>query len=202
MAPGRSTHLKYIEPSWFVIMLIASTLGVAGCAASNSSNPSPLPAAQTTAPVVTAPPVITTHLHILIASIVFPSFTCRTPDQDPCRGLADSTDAATASSNIAGDGTLAGTLVVDVSDPGPEGRCNTVDEKETFTFPAGSISIRSWHRDCNWIGPRIQTVFVITGGTGTFAGATGYGTERDDAPDGFAYDGAITYPGTPAPPAS
>ena len=67
-----------------------------------------------------------------------------------------------------------------------------MSEDGTFTFDSGTISFRSWHRDCNFTGPRIQTIFAITGGTGAFDGATGWGTERDDAPDGFAFDGTIT----------
>lgn len=150
-----------------MVLAMGSVLSVAACAASSTPAPSATPA-----PVAT-----TTGVHIIISSIAFTS---------------DGWKAA-ATSPVMGDGSVAGDLVVDDSDPGPEGNCNTVDERGTFSFSAGSISYRSWHRDCNFTGPRIQTEFAITGGTGEFAGATGYGTERDDAPEGFVYDGTITY---------
>jgi len=151
--------------------IAALAFGLVGCNATAGPS-STLQPAVTAAP---APTPTTTHLHVVIGDITF-----------------DDSAHADASSPTAGSGKLRSTLVVDASDPGPNNACNTVDETGTFTFAAGTITYRSWHRDCNFGGPRIQTIFAITGGTGAWAGATGWGTERDDAPDGFAYDGTIT----------
>jgi hypothetical protein len=159
--------------------IAALAFGLVGCHA--TAGPSSMPqAAVTPAP---APTPTTTHLHVVIGAITF-----------------DDTAHADASSPTAGSGKLQSALVVDASDPGPNKDCNTVDETGTFTFAAGTITYRSWHRDCNFGGPRIQTIFAITGGTGAWAGATGWGTERDDAPDGFAYDGTITTLAVPIQP--
>ena len=89
--------------------------------------------------------------------------------------------AATATSADLGVGTLRGLLTVDDSDPGPNHDCNTVSEDSTFTFNSGTISYRSWHRDCNFGGPRIQTIFAITGGTGAFDGLGFGGGDRFSA---------------------
>lgn len=141
------------------------------------TTPAPTPAPTPTQTPMPAPTPVSTHLHIVIDNLKF----------DP-QG-----DTATATSPDLGAGTLRALLTVDDSDPGPKNDCNTVSEDATFTFKTGTISYRSWHRDCNFGGPRIQTIFAITGGTGAFVGATGWGTERDDAPDGFAFDGTMTH---------
>src|SRR6476660_9088088 len=76
-------------------------------------------------------------------------------------------------------GTAENSLVIDFS-PAFDAPCNTVDETPTFTFEAGTITTHSYHRDCNATispGPRVNTDFVVTGGTGAFAGATGSGHE-------------------------
>jgi hypothetical protein len=159
--------------------IAAFALGLGACSATATPSSTPRPAV-TAAP---APTPTTTHLHVVIGTITFDEYA-----------------HADASSPTAGSGTLQSVLAVDASDPGPNNNCNTVDETGTFTFAAGTITYRSWHRDCNFGGPRIQTIFAIIGGTGAWAGATGWGTERDDAPDGFAYDGTITTVPVPAQP--
>ena len=183
------------------VLAWASFLSLAACtAAAPATGVPPSAVAMPMAEATPAPIARTEPLHVVISSIAFPTFRCRQAGQDPCRAVADSTSTADASSNLAGTGSMSTSLAVDFTDPGPKGDCNTVDETGTFTFPTGTISFRSWHRDCNFDGPRIQTVFAITGGTGAFAGAVGYGTERDDAPDGFVYDGSITYVATTSTP--
>ena len=148
-----------------------------GCSAASTPLSTPTPSVSPTPMPTPAPTPVTEHLHIVIDNIQFDA-----------KG-----DTATATSPLLGAGTLRALLTVNDSDPGPDNTCNTVSEDATFTFKTGTISYRSWHRDCNFGGPRIQTIFAITGGTGTFEGATGWGEERDDAPDGFAFDGTITH---------
>jgi hypothetical protein len=134
-------------------------------------------------------------LGISVTNVTFPSFACRTAGKDPCRGLADAVFEGKVTSRSSGDGTLRAVAVIDDSDPGPNGSCNTVDETATFAFSTGGITVHSLHRDCNFGGPRTQTLFVVTGGTGAFAGATGSGTEKgSDA--GLFYDGTITVTGS------
>lgn len=164
-------------------------LALAGCAGAGTPAPTATPAASP----------ITKALGITASTVTFPSYACRTAGQDPCRGLADAVFEAKVASKVAGDGTLRAVVVIDDTDPGPNGDCNTVDETGTFTFSAGSIAVRSLHRDCNFGGPRTQTLFIVTGGTGSFSGATGFGTEKGTAA-GLSYDGMITYSGsTPSP---
>lgn len=72
--------------------------------------------------------------------------------------------------------------------------CNHVSEDAVFTFPEGTISIHSDHTDCPaWIrpGPRIDTEFQVTGGTGAFSGAKGGGSELGEA--SVVYNGTISY---------
>jgi hypothetical protein len=76
--------------------------------------------------------------------------------------------------------------------------CNVVDETTVCTFVAGTITIPSYHQDCPATirpGPRIDTTFTITGGTGDFAGATGGGVElsahAEHAP--VVYNGTIDF---------
>jgi hypothetical protein len=78
-----------------------------------------------------------------------------------------------ASSNLStGKGSFQADITVDFS---PGGTCNIVDEPGVFTFGNGTISTHSHHEDCATHGLRIDTTFQVTGGTGTFAGATGGG---------------------------
>ena len=64
-----------------------------------------------------------------------------------------------------------------------------------FTFDTGTVTTHSIHRDCPATirpGPRIQTSFTITGGTGAFAGATGSGREVSGGPP-VLYNGKIVF---------
>jgi hypothetical protein len=85
--------------------------------------------------------------------------------------------------------------------------CNRAIDRLVFVFPAGELWVYSDHIDCPaWIrpflpgddpGPRIDTTFQITGGTGAFEGATGGGTEHGYNPrDGAAivFNGTIFIP--------
>jgi len=167
-APGAILARLPVRPGSPYLWSLTALMILVGCSgqgASASPPSSPIP----------APSPVTARFHVVISNLKF--------------GEAVTADATSTS---AGTGTLRSVLVVDDSDPGPNNDCNTVDETGTFTFPIGTVSYRSWHRDCNFTGPRIETIFAVTGGTGAWAGATGWGTERDDAPDGFAYDGTIT----------
>jgi hypothetical protein len=81
--------------------------------------------------------------------------------------------------------------------------CNRFNETTVFVFPEGTITVHSDHVDCPaWIRPfpagddpgsRIDTTFVIEGGTGAFEGATGSGTEHGF---GGGRQGSIIYQGT------
>jgi hypothetical protein len=130
--------------------------------------------------MVVAPSALarTTPLHITVHNLTFTSFSCTDP-VNPF--LCDVTATGGATSNVSTTpGTLEATLVVDFS-PGFDAPCNVVDETDLFTFDAGTITIHSHHQDCPATirpGPRIDTTFTITGGTGAFAGATGSGTEH------------------------
>ena len=66
------------------------------------------------------------------------------------------TATATADSPQLGSGNLSSAIKVDSTDPGPDNNCNTVDKNGTFTFPAGNITYRSWHRDCKFGGLQIR----------------------------------------------
>ena len=72
----------------------------------------------------------------------------------------------------------------------------SVDETATFAFPTGSIFIESHHVDCATKGLRIDTPFVVTGGTGSFSGAGGAGREFGAAANAISvinYNGTISY---------
>ena len=147
--------------------LLVLALALVGCNSTGTPASSGTPAPTTT----------TKAFRVTIPDLQFTSYKCRNAGENPCRGLADSSATGPVTADIAGAGSAAYVYVVDYSDAGPDGSCNTVDEKGTITFPTGTISVRSLHRDCNFTGPRIQTLFVLTAGTGEFAGASGYGTE-------------------------
>jgi hypothetical protein len=147
--------------------------------------------------MVVAPSALarTTPLHITVHNLTFTSFSCTDP-VNPF--LCDVTATGGATSNVSTTpGTLEATLVVDFS-PGFDAPCNVVDETDLFTFDAGTITIHSHHQDCPATilpGPRIDTTFTITGGTGAFAGATGSGTEHsshaEEAP--IIFNGTIVF---------
>jgi hypothetical protein len=134
----------------------------------------------------------TTPLHITVHKLTFTSFSCTDP-VNPF--LCDVTATAEARSNLSTTpGTVDYTLVVDFS-PGFDAPCNVVDETAVFTFEAGTITTHSHHQDCPATirpGPRIDTDFTVTGGTGAFAGATGSGVELAS----HAESSSIVYNGT------
>lgn len=175
------------------LLLVATAAGGCGASATPARTDAPSPSQSVGPAVVPAPAPVTEHLQIILAKADFPSYVCRAA-RNPCRGLADSVAVGPATSNLGGTGAMRAELIVDDSDPGPDGTCNTVEEHATFTFPAGMLTTWSIHRDCNFAGPRIIAVFSITGGTGAFAGARGSG--REDDLDGIRWIGTITIPGT------
>ena len=168
--------------------LLFVAVALVGCNASGTPAPSVTPAPTTT----------TKAFKVTIPDLQFASYTCRNAGENPCRGLADSHAAGPVTADIAGVGKAQYDYVIDYTDSGPNGRCNTVDETGTLTFAAGTISVRSLHRDCNFTGPRIQTLFVVTAGTGEFAGASGYGTEISGMV--VILQGTITYAARAASP--
>lgn len=99
--------------------------------------------------------------------------------------LCNSTATGVVQSNLSTTpGTVDYALVVDFS-AGFDAPCNVVDETAVFTFQAGTITVHSHHQDCPATirpGPRIDTEFVVTSGTGTFVGATGSGAEHGGQP--------------------
>ena len=137
----------------------------------------------------------TTPLHMTVRNLTFTSFACTDP-VNPF--LCDVATTGDVNSNLStAPGTADASLVVDFS-PGFDAPCNVVDETAVFTFDAGTITIHSHHQDCPATirpGPRIDTTFTITGGTGDFAGATGGGVERsahaEHAP--VVYNGTINF---------
>jgi hypothetical protein len=132
-------------------------------------------------------------LHITGSEIMFTSFSCTDP-VNPF--LCDVTATFEVHSNLSTTpGTADQTLVVDFS-PGFDAPCNVVDETTMFTFETGTITVHSHHQDCPATilpGPRINTEFQVTGGTGAFAGATGSGVERggQGGPAPIVYNGTI-----------
>jgi hypothetical protein len=117
-------------------------------------------------------------LHINTTEFTFTSFSCTDP-VNPF--LCNSTAIGEVRSNLSTTpGTVDYALVVDFS-PSFDAPCNVVDETAVFTFEAGTITVHSHRQDCPATilpGPRINTDFQVTGGTGAFAGATGGGVER------------------------
>jgi hypothetical protein len=121
-----------------------------------------------------------------VTAVQFTSFTCL---NDAC-SLASATLAGKATSNLAtGTGSYQATLIVDNS---PGGSCNIVDESDAFVFDPGTILVHSHHEDCATHGLRIDTTFQVTGGTGSFAAASGGGREFAAAPA----RAPVTYEGT------
>ena len=137
----------------------------------------------------------TMPLHITVRNLTFTSFSCTDP-VNPF--LCDVTTTGDVNSNISTTpGSSDAMLVIDFS-PGFDAPCNVVDETTVFTLDAGTITIHSHHQDCPATirpGPRINTTFTVTGGTGAFTGATGDGVElsahADRAP--VIYNGRIVF---------
>ena len=117
------------------------------------------------------------HLTEISSTLQFTSFSCPDPTHPL---LCNVTATGEVRSNLStAPGTVDSALVVDFT-PAFDAPCNVVDETDIFTFDNGTITIHSHHQDCPATirpGPRIITPFVVTGGTGAFAGATGNGTE-------------------------
>jgi hypothetical protein len=133
-----------------------------------------------------------TPLHINTTEFTFTSFSCTDP-VNPF--LCNSTATGEVRSNLSTtSGTVDYALVVDFS-PSFDAPCNVVDETAMFTFEAGTITVHSHRQDCPATilpGPRINTDFQVTGGTGAFAGATGSGVERaGQGSDAITYNGTI-----------
>jgi hypothetical protein len=143
------------------------------------------------APAAAATAASPLHLTVTAPSQQFTSISCTDP-VNPF--LCVVTETAEVLSNLSTTpGTVDYVLVVDFS-PGFDAPCNTVDETGVFTFDTGTITIHSHHRDCPGSirpGPRIATDFVVTGGTGEFAGATGSGTELGSG--SVVYNGTIAF---------
>jgi hypothetical protein len=148
-------------------------------------------AALLVAPAALATTASPLHLTVTAPSQQFTSTSCTDPENP---FLCVSTATGEVLSNLSTTpGTVDYTLVVDFS-PGFDAPCNTVDETGVFTFDTGTITVRSHHRDCPGSirpGPRIVTEFVVTGGTGAFAGATGSGTELGSG--SIVYNGTIAF---------
>ena len=128
-------------------------------------------------------------LHInLDPKFEFTSFNCPAPD------LCIATFTGEVWSNLSTSvGRVDGYLVLTPVN-GSFAPCNHVSEYPVFTFQEGTVSIHSDHTDCPaWIrpGPRIDTEFQVTGGTGAFSGATGGGSEHGGA--SIVYNGTISY---------
>ena len=143
------------------------------------------------APAAAATAASPLHLTVTAPSQQFTSISCTDP-VNPF--LCVVTETAEVLSNLSTTpGTVDYVLVIDFS-PGFDAPCNTVDETGVFKFDTGTITIHSHHRDCSGSirpGPRIATDFVVTGGTGEFAGATGSGTELGRG--SVVYNGTIAF---------
>lgn len=125
----------------------------------------------------------TTPVQLTVRNLNFTSFSC-SDSTNPF--LCHATATGNVNSNLSTTrGTVEYDLVIDWS-PGFDAACNVVDETAIFAFAAGTLTTTSHHRDCPATvrpGPRINTTFTITGGTGAFAGASGAGTERSSHAD-------------------
>ena len=134
----------------------------------------------------------TTPVQLTVRNLTFTSFSC----PDPATPLlCQVTATGDVNSNLTTTpGTVEYNLAIDFS-PGFDAPCNVVDETTVFTFAEGTLTIASHHRDCPATvrpGPRVDTSFAITGGTGAFAGASGGGTERSS----HAEQASVIYHGT------
>jgi len=133
----------------------------------------------------------TVPLHLTVLYLDFTSYACREDQPLVC----DVTITGPVRSNLSTtEGTVEYTVVLYWE--GFEGSpFNTVDETAVFSFDTGTITTHSYHRDCPATilpGPRIQTNFTITEGTGAFAGATGGGYETGGGPP-VLYNGEIIF---------
>lgn len=137
----------------------------------------------------------TTPLNLAAYHLAFTSISCTDPTNP---FVCDVTATADVRSNLSTTpGVVTYTLVVDFS-PSFDAPCNVVDETVAFTFDTGTITVHSYHQDCPATilpGPRIDTEFTVTGGTGAFAGAIGSGIERSGSggPAAIVYHGMVTF---------
>jgi hypothetical protein len=134
-----------------------------------------------------AAPAQTTPLHLTVRYLDFTSYECR-PDQPL---VCDVTSTGPVNSNLSTTQGRADYTVVLYWEGFEGSPCNTVDETTVFTFDTGTVTTHSYHRDCPATirpGPRIQTTFTVTGGTGAFAGATGSGRQVNTV-----YNGTIVF---------
>jgi hypothetical protein len=132
----------------------------------------------------------TTPLHITVLNLLVPtSFSCPDPTNPFVCDVGATGDIRSNLSTT--PGTVEYKLVIDFS-PAFDAPCNVVDETAVFTFDTGTLTTHSYHQDCPATirpGPRIQTTFTVTGGTGAFAGATGSGSELGPP----VYNGTIVF---------
>jgi len=132
-------------------------------------------------------PARTTPLHLKVQELNFTSYACREDQPLVC----DVTITDPVTSNLSTTPGTADYTVVLTWEGFEDSPCNTVDETVVFTFDAGTVTTHSNHRDCPATirpGPRIQTSFTVTGGTGAFAGATGSGRQVN-----VVYNGTISF---------
>jgi len=118
----------------------------------------------------------TTPLHFTVLYLEFTSYDCRPAEPLVC----DVIFTGPVNSNLSTTQGRADYTAVITWEEFEGSPCNTVDETAVFTFDTGTVTTHSEHRDCPATivpGPRIQSSFTVTEGTGAFAGATGSGRE-------------------------
>ena len=128
-------------------------------------------------------------MHLTVTTWSFTSFSCDPADPLHCEGTA----TGEVHSNLSQTpGTVHWEIGIDFT-PAP---CVDIVETAVFTFDTGAITTASTHRNCQATirpGPWADADFTITGGSGTFAGATGGGNEHssvgNNAP--YVYNGTI-----------
>ena len=123
--------------------------------------------------------------------------TCLVPGPDNSCTTLQISETGTVTSNLAGKGTFQLTTLFTF----PANGCHapSADESTTFTFDAGTISTHTAiPASCAPAPPKgllINGSFVVTGGTGAFAGATGGGKEFSSIGNSstLLYVGTITF---------
>jgi hypothetical protein len=137
----------------------------------------------------------TTLLHLTAQELTFTSFSCTDPVTPSSAMSRPPPKRVPISPRRPAPST---TRSLSTSLPVFDAPCNVVDETAVFTFDTGTITTHSYHQDCPATirpGPRIDTDFTVSGGTGAFAGATGNGVELashvDSSP--VIYNGTIVF---------
>jgi hypothetical protein len=142
-----------------------------------------LPLALAAAMLARAASASSLPLELTVTKWSFTSFACDPANPLHCEGTA----TGEVHSNLSQTpGTVYWTLGIDFT-PAP---CVDIDETAVFTFDTGTITTASTHRNCQATirpGPWADATFTITGGTGTFAGATGGGNEHNSIGNNSAY---------------